>query len=111
MELQDAAYIDGANHWQIFWNIILPSVKPSLATVALFTFMGNWNAFIGPLIYLDSPQKQTLALGMYTFLSNHDTNEGAIIALTIMMALPLIIIFFLMQKLFIQGISLTGTTK
>lgn len=111
MELQDAAYIDGASEWRIFTNIILPLVKPALATVALFTFMWTWTDFLSPLIYVDNPNLETLALGMYTFLGSHGTDWGALMAGTLLTSLPVVAIFFIAQRTFVEGLTLTGTTK
>lgn len=111
MELQDAAYIHGANEWQIFTRIILPLIKPALVTCALFTFMLTWTDFLGPLIYVDNPNLQTLALGLQSFLGAHTNDEGAIMTGTVLMSLPVIVIFFLAQRSFAGGLTLTGTTK
>lgn len=111
MELQDAAYIDGANEWKIFTRIILPLMKAALATCALFTFMSNWTDFLGPLIYVDNPNLQTLALGLQSFLGSHGNDEGALMAGTVLVSVPVIVVFFTAQKTFIEGITLSGTTK
>lgn len=110
-ELQDAAYIDGANELQIFTWIILPQIKAALATCALFTFMSNWTDFLGPLIYVDNPNLQTLALGLQSFLGSHGNDEGALMAGTLLVSVPVILVFFVAQKTFIEGITLSGTTK
>lgn len=111
IELQNAAYIDGANEWQIFIRIILPNIRSALATCALFTFMWTWTDFLTPLIYVNNPNLQTLALGLYSFLGAHGTDEGAIMAGAVLMSVPVIVVFFLAQKTFIEGVTLTGTTK
>jgi multiple sugar transport system permease protein len=107
-ELSSAAKIDGASEFQIYWRIILPLAKPALAVVALFTFMNNWNDFLGPLIYLTDRESYTLAIGLYGFLSRVKTDWGALMAAATVMISPIIVLFFLTQRTFIQGITLTG---
>jgi len=107
-ELTDAARIDGCGEWQIYRAIILPLSKPVLATVGLFAFMGAWNDYIGPLIYLADADKYTLSLGLATFSSQYGSYPGMLMAVTTVMALPIIVLFFLTQRTFIQGITLTG---
>lgn len=107
-ELEDAARIDGCSYFRIYWQIILPLTKPALATVVIFTFMGVWNDFLGPLLYLQDPEKYTLAIGLQVFLTQHGADWGLLMAASTMVVLPVIIIFFFTQKQFIQGIVLTG---
>ncbi len=109
MELTDAARIDGCTEIGIYRRIVLPLAKPALATVSLFTFLNAWNDFMGPLIYLiNSPERWTIALGMYGFLSYRFTEWGLLMAAATVTTLPVIILFFFTQKTFIQGITLTG---
>lgn len=107
-ELSSAAKIDGAGEFQIYRRIILPLSRPALAAVALFTFMANWNDFLGPLIYLNDKSQYTLALGLYGFLSRVRTEWGMLMAASTIMIAPVIGLFFLTQRTFIQGITLTG---
>ena len=107
-DLTDAARIDGANDFQIYWNIVLRLSRPALMVVALFTFMWNWNDFLGPLIYLSEQKQQTLAIGLYGFVSRAGTQWGPLMAAATIMITPIIILFFFTQKTFIQGITLTG---
>jgi ABC-type glycerol-3-phosphate transport system permease component len=107
-ELEDAARIDGCSYFRIFWQIILPLTRPALATVVIFTFMGVWNDFLGPLLYLQDPEKYTLAVGLQVFLSQHGADWGLLMAASTMVVLPVIVVFFFTQKQFIQGIVLTG---
>ena len=107
-ELEDAARIDGCSYFRIYWQIILPLTKPALATVVIFTFMGVWNDFLGPLLYLQDPEKYTLAIGLQVFLTQHGADWGLLMAASTMVVLPIIVIFFFTQKQFIQGIVLTG---
>lgn len=108
-ELSEAARIDGCSEFGIWWRIILPLSKPALAVVALFTFMGSWNNFLGPLIYLQHPDQYTLALGLQVFQSTHGGTEwNLLMAASLLILSPVIVIFFLAQKTFIQGIATTG---
>ena len=109
MELSEAAKIDGCNEFKIFTDVILPLAKPALAVVALFTFMGSWNDFLGPLIYLTDQQTFTLSVGLQFFQSMHGgTQWNLLMAAALIVVAPVIIVFFFAQKLFIQGIATTG---
>lgn len=107
-ELSEAARIDGASEYAIYGRLILPLSKPALATVALFTFMYNWNDLLGPLIYLSDKDSYTLALGMNGFFSRAGTQWALLMAASTVMILPIIVLFFFAQRTFIQGITLTG---
>ena len=107
-ELSDAARIDGCNEFGIFWRIMLPLCRPALATVVLFTFIGSWNDFLGPLIYLSDESQYTLSLGLQQFLSQHGAEWSLLMAASTVMVMPIVILFFFTQKTFIQGIALTG---
>jgi ABC-type glycerol-3-phosphate transport system permease component len=110
-ELADAARIDGASEFGIYARIMLPLTKPALATVAVFTFMGTWNDFMGPLLYLSKDtNKYTVALGLATFRNAFSgrTRWDLIMAASTAMILPIIVIFFLGQKFFVQGIAVSG---
>lgn len=107
-EMDESARIDGANSWQVFWKVILPQVKPALATVAIFSFMTHWNDFLGPLIYLGSPAKRTLALGLYAFQGQYATDWNYLMAASTVVMLPLLVLFFVGQKYFIQGVVISG---
>lgn len=108
MDLSDAARIDGASDWGIFWRVILPLTQPALATVALFTFLGCWNDFLGPLIFLNDGRKYTLAVGLAAFRGQYRTQWDLMMAAATVITLPIVVIFFFAQKRFIQGITLTG---
>jgi ABC-type glycerol-3-phosphate transport system permease component len=108
VELEDAARVDGANTLQIIWHVILPISKPALATVAIFTFQASWNDFLGPLIYLHDQTKYTVSLGLSFFRSSYDVRWAYLMAASLVTMLPVIILFFLAQRLFIEGITLTG---
>ncbi len=107
-ELDDAARIDGASYLGIFWRIILPMSKPGLAAVAIFTFNSSWNDFLGPLIYLHTPDKYTLAMGLRAFQDQYVTQWNLLMAASLMAIIPVVAIFFFAQKYFIQGIVFTG---
>lgn len=107
-ELSAAAKIDGASEFQTYWRIILPLSRAALAAVALFTFMANWNDFLGPLIYLSDKSQFTLAIGLYGFLSRVRTEWGLLMAASTIMISPVIVLFFFTQRTFIQGITMTG---
>ncbi len=109
-ELDEAALIDGANWLQILWNIVLPLSKPALATVAIFSFVGNWNNYLGPLIYLRDDKLLTLPLGLTQFQGQFgQVAYHFMMSNAVLMLLPVLLIFFLAQRLFIEGITLTGT--
>jgi multiple sugar transport system permease protein len=107
-ELDDAARIDGASSFGIFTNIILPLSKPALAAVAIFAFIGNWSNVLDPLIYIRSQDLYTLALGLNLFRGVNLTQFNLLMAVSIITLLPVLIVFFTAQKLFIQGVTLTG---
>ena len=108
-ELIDAARVDGAGHFRIYWRVILPMSKPALAAVAIFTFQFWWQAFFWPLIIINSPQLYTLPLGLALFQQAHRSLWNLIMAGSVLGALPLIAVFFIFQKQFVQGISLSGS--
>jgi multiple sugar transport system permease protein len=108
-ELSDAARIDGCGEFGIFWRIILPLSRPALAVVALFAFMGAWNDFLGPLVYLQRPEQFTLALGLQSYRSQvGGTPWHHLMAASVLVILPVVVLFFAAQKAFVQGISTTG---
>jgi multiple sugar transport system permease protein len=109
-ELSEAARIDGCSDLGIFVRVILPLARPALMVVALFTFMGVWNDFLGPLVYLQQPQQFTLALGLQQLQGNAGvvTEWNVLMAASLMVIVPVVILFFLTQRTFIQGIATTG---
>ena len=109
VELDDAARIDGASTYRIFLQIMLPLIKPALATVAIFAFVGNWNNFMGPLIYISDMTKYTMALGLRLFQGQHATyNQHYLMAVSVVNVAPILVLFFFAQQQFIQGVTLTG---
>ncbi len=107
-DLEDAARIDGCGFLRIWWHIMLPLVKPTLAAIAVFTFIGTWNDFMTPLIYLNDQRLYPLSLGLFQLQTILGTNYAMMMAASIIMTLPVIAVFFLAQKYFVQGITLTG---
>ena len=107
-ELSEAAYIDGANEWRIFWSVILPLAKPALATVAVFQFIRSWTDYLNPLIYLNDQSLYTLQLGLQQYSSQYGREWGLLMAAAVLITLPPIVIFFLTQRTFVQGVTLTG---
>lgn len=107
-EYDESAFIDGAGYLRIYWSIILPLSKPALVTVALFTFLSVWNDFFGPLIYLSDPNMFTVALGLQAYIGQYTTDWNLLMAASAVAVLPVIIVFFVGQKSFIQGATLSG---
>lgn len=106
--LDEAATLDGCGPFRIYWQILLPLISPVCITVMLFTFMGTWNDFFGPMLYLYDMDKYTVSLGLQLFSSAYGTHAGAVMAGALVMTLPTIIIFFIGQRYFVQGIVTTG---
>ncbi|GIQ61858.1 hypothetical protein PACILC2_04260 [Paenibacillus cisolokensis] len=107
-ELSEAAKIDGSTEFYIWWRIFIPLSKPALATLAIFTFMMAWNDFLGPLIYLNDPDQFTLALGLRSFQQQYGTRWNVMMAASLIVMLPTLVMFFSFQKYFIEGVTLTG---
>jgi len=108
VDLGDAAKVDGASHFQVYSRIVLPLSKPALAVVAVFAFLLHWNDFFGPLIFLTQESKFTLALGLAVFSGNHPNEWGILMAVSILMLIPTVVVFFFCQRYFVEGITLTG---
>ena len=107
-DLEDAARIDGCGFLRIYWHVILPLVKPSLAAIAIFTFLGAWNNFMGPLIFVADQRLYPLAFGLYAFSVQVGNNPALTMAASLLMTVPVIVVFFFAQRYFIQGVTLTG---
>jgi multiple sugar transport system permease protein len=108
VELEEAARLDGCGPARIFWHVVLPLSRAPLATLGIFTFMGAWNAFEGPLIYTDSLEMRTLPIGITIFQGRYNIEYGPMMAAAALAAIPVTIAFLLFQKQIIKGISLTG---
>jgi multiple sugar transport system permease protein len=107
-ELEDAAKIDGCGFFGIYWRIMLPLAGPAMATVAIFSFMGAWNDFLGPLVYLSDERLFPLSLGLNQFRQEQSAEWAMLMAASTLMMLPVIAVFFFCQRYFIQGVTLTG---
>jgi multiple sugar transport system permease protein len=107
-DVSEAARLDGAGELRIFTQLVLPLSKPALATCALFQFLGIWNDFMGPLIYVNDPKKYTLAYGLQQFMSAYGGQWTQLMAASIVFTLPIVVLFFFAQRTFIQGIATTG---
>ncbi|MCM3782495.1 carbohydrate ABC transporter permease [Neobacillus mesonae] len=110
-EISEAAKIDGAGHFQIWSRIILPLSKPALAAIAIFAFNGAWNDFLGPLLYVNDESLYTLQIGLQSFRGTVQTQWNYLMAGSLLVLLPVIVIFFIFQKYFITGMNLTAGTK
>ena len=107
-ELSEAARLDGCSEFAIYRRVIMPLSKPALATVGLFTFMGAWNEFMGPLIYLLDESKYTLSLGLAMFTGQYGNEYGMLMAVSAVVTIPIIVLFFFTQRTFIQGMTMSG---
>ena len=107
-DLEDSARIDGCGYFGIFWRIILPLVKPALATIGIFTFLSVWNDFMGPLIYLSDQRLYPLSLGLFSLQVMNVNAHEILMAASVLMTLPVMVLFFAAQRQFIQGVTLTG---
>jgi multiple sugar transport system permease protein len=107
-ELLDAARIDGAGHFKLYWKVVLPLSRPALAALAILTFQFWWSAFFWPLIVISTPSLYTLPLGLALFQEQHRTVWNLIMAGSVLAAIPLIVIFLVFQRQFVRGISLQG---
>ncbi len=108
-ELDEAAKIDGANHLQIYWRVILPLAKPALVALAIFTILWSWNDLMWPLVVNDSLDKMTLSVGLASLQGEHATNFPVLMAGAVLATWPMLVMFIALQRYFIQGIALTGT--
>lgn len=108
LELTDAARIDGAGDLGTMWRIILPLMKPAIATVGLFTFLANYSNFLGPLIYLTDQQQWTISLGLQMFKNMYGAQWQLMMAASALTMLPTVVLFFFTQRTFIEGITMTG---
>jgi len=107
-DLEDAAKIDGAGFFKIWWTVAMPLAKPGLATVAILSILAHWNDFIAPLVYLNSQDNWTLALGIRLFRDQYQVNFNLTMAYAVMMTIPVFTVFFAFQKYFIRGITISG---
>jgi ABC-type glycerol-3-phosphate transport system permease component len=110
MELSESAKVDGASEWLIFWRIVMPLSKPALAVIAIFSFQGAWQDFMGPLLYLQSEHLYTLQLGLrqFEFAAGGAPAWNWLMAVSLLVMLPVLVVYLLFQQHFIEGISITG---
>lgn len=111
MEFEDAAKIDGCSYLRTFWSIMLPQIKPALAAIAIWTFMGSWGDFMGPLIYISSPENMTVSYAMQLFSGDKVAQPGLLMAFATMAMIPVLTLFFFAQRYFVQGMALTGLSS
>jgi ABC-type glycerol-3-phosphate transport system permease component len=107
-ELDEAAILDGASHQIIFWRVLLPNAGPAVATVGIFAFIGAWKDFMGPLIYLNNPLKQTLEVGLRTYQSLQSEKWELLMAGSVLVMIPLVVLFLVGQRFFVKGIVMSG---
>ena len=107
-DLCEAARIDGMSEYGIWWRIMLPLSKPSLATLTIFTFVNTWNDFLGPQLYLHTQEKKTLQLGLRMFIGQYSAEYGLIMAASVVALIPVLVVFLSLQKYFVQGIATSG---
>jgi multiple sugar transport system permease protein len=108
-ELDEAATIDGCGHLRLFWNIILPLSRPALITVSIFTFIWTWNDFLGPLLYLNSPENYPLPIALQAFIDQTTTSDyGAMIAMSLLALIPVLLFFLAFQRYLVEGVATSG---
>lgn len=107
-ELCEAARIDGMSEYRIWHRIMLPLSKPALSTLTIFTFVVTWNDFLGPMIYLKTESRKTLQVGLRMFISQYSSDYGLIMAASVLSLIPVVTVFLLLQKNFVEGIAATG---
>jgi multiple sugar transport system permease protein len=108
-EYSDAARVDGASEWGILWRVVIPMARPGIAAAALFLFFHSWNDYYGPLLYTSENQAWwPVAYGLATFRGSHSTNWNLTMAITMLVMIPVVLIFFFAQRVFVEGITLTG---
>lgn len=106
--LIEAARIDGANEFSIYWRIVIPQIRPALGSLAIFTFLQYWNDYLNPLLYLSSTNRMTLPLALSYFSTQHSTDISATMAAAALIMIPSAIVFIIFQKQFVKGIAMTG---
>jgi len=110
LDLDEAARIDGASNWRVWWNVLVPISMPVLVAVAIFSFVQHWNEFLDALVFLQSEQMKTLSLGLRAFINPNDASWHITMAASMWLIVPMIVIFFIGQRHFIQGAAMSGIT-
>src|SRR5699024_1327617 len=106
--LIEAARIDGMNDYQIYARIMLPLSKPAISTLTIFTFVTTWNDFLGPLLYLTRDELKTIQIGLRMFITQYSAEYGLIMASSVVVLIPVLVVFLSLQKYFVQGVATTG---
>ncbi len=107
--MEEAAFIDGVNDWQMYYRVFLPNAKPALASLFIIAFMNNWNALLRPVIYIDKPDLYTVTMGLAMFKGNYGTQWHLLLAGSVISILPLLLVYISMQKYFVRGMLTSGT--
>lgn len=107
-ELIEAARIDGAGEWKIFWKLIVPIAKPVISVLAIFSFMWRWDDFIWPLVVISDPTKYTVQLALSNFIGEFNVDWGSLLAMSVVTMIPVLVVFLIFQKQFIQGMATSG---
>lgn len=108
-DITEAGYVDGASEFRVFLQLVTPLTKPALISISMFTFLANWTDFLAPLIFLNDSSKFTLSLGLQQFQSVHSTQWAYLMATCVVFTLPVVVLFFVLQRYFIEGISMSGS--
>jgi multiple sugar transport system permease protein len=109
-ELEEAAIVDGANRWRIYWQIVVPLLVPAMAALGIFLFLGSWNNFFGPLIFLNSPDLFTVPLMLNQFRGQYTIDWTLLMAGSAIAVIPVLVVYMIGQRQIIEGITLTGLT-
>lgn len=107
-ELEESAALDGCGRFGVFWHIVLPLSRPALATLGILTFIGSWNDFLGPLVFLDSVERYTLPVGVALFQTSYTIEYGLTLAASVICTLPIVVLFLILNRHVIEGISTAG---
>jgi multiple sugar transport system permease protein len=107
-DLEEAAFLDGASHWTVFWRVVLPLSKPGLAALTIFAFMSSWNSFLWPLLITTDQQLMTLPLGISTLQGQYTTVWNQLMAGTVISILPIVVVYIVAQRHFVEGMTLSG---
>ena len=107
-ELLDAARIDGASEWQIYWRIVLPQLGPAMATLGTLAFMGNWNAYLWPMVVITRLERRTLPIILTWYSTQHTTRQNIVMAATVLVVIPILFVYFFFQRWIVRGFTMSG---
>jgi multiple sugar transport system permease protein len=107
-ELLDAARIDGASEWQIYWRVVLPQLGPALATLGTLNFMANWNNYLWPMVVITRIERRTLPIILTWYSTQHTTRQNLVMAATVMVVIPILIVYFFFQRWIVRGFTMSG---